>query len=78
MIDVLLVLKNRQARTKRMMAKRALMTVQQTSVDHLLVSSTGNSEGLDTSVLNIWCDINQNIQAIHYFIYLHSPILQPT
>jgi hypothetical protein len=53
MLDVLLVLKNMQARTKRTRAKMALMTVQQTSVDHLLLSSTGNSEGVDTSVLNM-------------------------
>lgn len=58
-----------QASTKRTIAKMALITVQQTSVDHLLLSSTGNSEGLDTSVLNMMI-FKLKYPTIHNFIYL--------
>jgi ABC-type methionine transport system permease subunit len=72
MIDVLLVLKNMQARMKRVAAKRALMTVQQTSVDHLLLSSTGNSEGLDTSVLNMWCNYKIKISKPFIILFIYA------
>lgn len=46
-------LKKMQAITKSVRAKMAVRIVQQTSVDHLLLSYTGNSSALATSLLYI-------------------------
>ena len=46
--------KKMQASTNKVSANKAEMTVQQTSVDHLLLSSTGNSVGFEVLVLNIF------------------------
>lgn len=84
MIVELLELKKTQARMKSVRAKMAPRIVQQTSVDHRLLSSTGNSPGADTSLLNICESIIKFKNDKFYLSYLAftipiypDPDLQP-